>query len=1275
MKKNLSFSALLLMLLFGVAQAWAEEVTYSPVLEVNFRTNSGNTGWQTVKNAADEGNTNFEQNYSAGFFSLQKYTVANLQNVTKLVLTITVGGSSGVDAHDLWSFANTTWTAETGVDDIVPLVESTVGIAPRATEGTVNTPLVKGGQGVKVAGSNPAKAAFAITGTALETLKANASADGTFTLLITNNAYTSNSKRTYQSSNTANEEDNRPTLTAVVETPAVTLNGVGYETLAEAIAAVAEGGEGTLIVNKDITLTSRVNVGSRNITIKGATGNEKILRGTGYTNGLCFLTVKPGEGLTSELTLQDIIFDGQNLEAVTPVFEASNFGTTTLKNFTFVNCKNTDTGTDDAIISNKSNGKLVLDGVTFTDCSATKGMVFVGTGDVTLMGNNLISDITIEKNLTITATEATHTTPINLVIADTRTAGTLVKGGKLSQYTISGGPEGYELAQNGQNVDLVAISTSPNVVKEETGTNYATLQDAVNSVVEGTTATLIINVPQEISSRLDVKNKNIILKAGTDGTIKRSASYTDGLCFLTLAPDAGNTSQLTLQGITFDGQNLVATAPVFEASNYGTTTLKDVTFINCKNVHETNLDAAIISNKSGGKLVLDGVTFTNCSATKGMVFVGTDNVSLAGNNTIASMSVEGNHMLKADNATATSPIALVTDNARTWGMMVQGGDAAQFANSSFRLSQQMDGVYSMPLSVAASFAHPALLHTADDIARVKANLTEEPWKSAYSRLEAQSGGAAAGAVEVLKRMDKNNWESTYSDYSNFSHAATDARLAYELALRYQLKGSTAAATAAVKILNDWAKTCKGMLRLPGYNNNIPDPNEYLICIQAYQFANAAELLRGYSGWQAEDFAQFQNWIRQTFADVAILFLENHGKGSNPEHYWLNWDLAALNAMLSVGILCDDQALVDYALTYTTAGEGNGNIAKAVVATHRDPDSRETLAQCQESGRDQGHSTLNVTLLGVLCQTAQNIGTDLFTPYKALEMAEYIGKYNLMTPDDAFVYGGVPFAEYTNGEDTHTVVSDYARGTVRPSWELFHAYAQKKGLADKYTEAWVKYQRLKNAWGEGEGTSTDELGFGTLMFGSDMTTDSYTLTVTDAGAATMVLPFDAELPTGVKAYTLTYTAGDDAAVATPVSSIKANQPVLVNAEAGDYTFTSTAGKVDVPYMPQTCDALTGVYATTTVPAGGYLLTNHDGKVAFRKADGTSNMAEANRAYLFVDGASAPLLRITLDGETDAIELVSAPTSTRKYFDLSGRQLVNDKLPKGLYIVNGKKCIIK
>lgn len=277
--------------------------------------------------------------------------------------------------------------------------------------------------------------------------------------------------------------------------------------------------------------------------------------------------------------------------------------------------------------------------------------------------------------------------------------------------------------------------------------------------------------------------------------------------------------------------------------------------------------------------------------------------------------------------------------------------------------------------------------------------------------------------------------------------------------------------------------------MKGYANNIPDPNEYLMTIQAYQFANAAELLRDYSGWTATDQTAFKNWIRQTFADVAILFLENHHNNSNALHYWLNWDLAALSAMLSVGVLCDDQALVDYALSYVDNGAGTGNKANAVVATHNDPDSSELLGQCQESGRDQGHSTLDVTLMGVLCQTAQNNGSDLFTPYKALEMAEYVGKYNLKDANGCFVYTSdkVPFTTYSNGEVEHTAISEESRGTERPCWELLHAYAKKSSMADAYTEAWVNYYRAKNAGGETTSSATDELGFGTLMFGAETST--------------------------------------------------------------------------------------------------------------------------------------------------------------------------------------------
>ena len=64
----------------------------------------------------------------------------------------------------------------------------------------------------------------------------------------------------------------------------------------------------------------------------------------------------------------------------------------------------------------------------------------------------------------------------------------------------------------------------------------------------------------------------------------------------------------------------------------------------------------------------------------------------------------------------------------------------------------------------------------------------------------------------------------------------DAAAAYQLALRYQLSGNTVFADAAVKLFNAWATNCKGILRMEGYTNNIPDPNLYLIPIQAHQWA-------------------------------------------------------------------------------------------------------------------------------------------------------------------------------------------------------------------------------------------------------------------------------------------------------------------------------------------------------------------------------------------------------------------------------------------------------
>ena len=373
MKKSFTtqFFTLLLMMLAGVNAAWAEDTTYSPVLDVNFRTNAGNTGWQTVKNAADDGNNDFELTSTAGFFALQKYTVKDLQNATKLVLTMTTGAKAGVDAVRLWAFPLNDWTADTGIDDIYPKVKEALGVDLRATEGEANEPLVKA---AKVADSNPAKATWTISGTALATIKQNAAADGTFTLLFTNDNLTnSNNKRSYLSSNSANAEANRPTLVATVATPAV-LNettGVSYGNLNEAFSDLT--GDAHLIVNEDTKLTGRCTLsGAYNVTITAS----KDVTIKGQKNAMWFLVNTNNATLSigsadHKITLDGIGDDRSSFNNV-DVTRRENSSHLYLTNIEF---KDFTCGPHHLVGSKNAGGAIHLEDITFTNCSSTDALI------------------------------------------------------------------------------------------------------------------------------------------------------------------------------------------------------------------------------------------------------------------------------------------------------------------------------------------------------------------------------------------------------------------------------------------------------------------------------------------------------------------------------------------------------------------------------------------------------------------------------------------------------------------------------------------------------------------------------------------------------------------------------------------------------------------------------------------------------------------------------------------------------------------------------------
>ena len=186
-----------------------------------------------------------------------------------------------------------------------------------------------------------------------------------------------------------------------------------------------------------------------------------------------------------------------------------------------------------------------------------------------------------------------------------------------------------------------------------------------------------------------------------------------------------------------------------------------------------------------------------------------------------------------------------------------------------------------------------------------------------------------------------------------------------------------------------------------------------------------------------------------------------------------------------------------------------------------------------------------------------------------------------------------------------------------------------------------------------------------------TTASFEKTLSEA--ATMVLPFAATIPSGIEAYNLTGVDGD-AVTAVKVDAISADQPVLLNG-TGTVTFTGSNAAVTATAAGAVNNGvLYGVYADGYVPAGSYVLQKQGENLGFYPvaADNTISVAPF-RAYLTA-ATPARALRIVYAGETTAIESIEHSTmNIEDYYDLQGRRVAQPT--KGLYIVNGKKVMVK
>lgn len=177
--------------------------------------------------------------------------------------------------------------------------------------------------------------------------------------------------------------------------------------------------------------------------------------------------------------------------------------------------------------------------------------------------------------------------------------------------------------------------------------------------------------------------------------------------------------------------------------------------------------------------------------------------------------------------------------------------------------------------------------------------------------------------------------------------------------------------------------------------------------------------------------------------------------------------------------------------------------------------------------------------------------------------------------------------------------------------------------------------------------------------------------------TTIIPFTPNISNSdIKFYTVTGVENERVQI-TEVTEPAANVPYLIKNEgSSDFSETlsgwgtATADKVD--------GTLTGVYTAATIPASAdnttnYVLQTQEETQAFYKvaADFT---ATAYKCYLTVVTSENPVKAFFLDfGGEDAINGIEAETENAEIFNIAGQRV--NKAQRGIYIINGKKVLVK
>lgn len=277
---------------------------------------------------------------------------------------------------------------------------------------------------------------------------------------------------------------------------------------------------------------------------------------------------------------------------------------------------------------------------------------------------------------------------------------------------------------------------------------------------------------------------------------------------------------------------------------------------------------------------------------------------------------------------------------------------------------------------AAVFKHPGVLVSRAQLDFVRANLGNEPWKSAWNSLQRSSSASLSYTAKPRAVVD-------CGPVSNPDHGCSDERndsmAAYTHALQWYLTKDSRYAKKAIQIMDAWSAVITGHA-----GKNAPLQTGWA----GANFSRAAELIKHtYSGWTQA--GRLAGKLRTVYLPTVIAGApDNNG----------NWELIMTDAAIGIAVHLDDRTSFDRAIKtwrgrlpayiyLTTDGSlpkappGSTYNTKAEIIDYWHDQTTFVDGLTQETCRDFWHTGWGLAAISHVAETAGHQGVDLYATAK------------------------------------------------------------------------------------------------------------------------------------------------------------------------------------------------------------------------------------------------------------------------------------------------------